>query len=200
MKFRISLKKQIQKIYPKRLMNKLELRKKFIKLRKKNFSKNLNVNSNRFLNFLVRKNFKKKIIGGYYPYNYEMDTLEVLQKLEKKNFLISLPKITKNNKMYFYLWSFKDPLTINTYGIPEPISNKKVDPDLLLIPLLAYDSEHNRLGYGGGFYDRYISVAQKRKKLIKIGFGFSYQKTIKLPVDHNDKKLDYILTEKNFIQ
>ncbi len=102
--------------------------------------------------------------------------------------------------MCFYLWSFKDPLSINTYGIPEPISKKKVDPDLLLIPLLAYDSELNRLGYGGGFYDRYISVAQKRKKLIKIGFGFSYQKTKKLPVDHNDKKLDYILTEKNFIQ
>ena len=95
MKFRISLKKQIQKIYPKRLMNKLELRKKFIKLRKKNFSKNLNVNSNRFLNFLVRKNFKKKIIGGYYPYNYEMDTLEVLQKLEKKKFFNFT---SKNNK------------------------------------------------------------------------------------------------------
>ncbi len=95
MKFQISLKKQIQKIYPKRFMNKLELRKKFIKIRKKNFSKNLNVNSNRFLNFLVRKNFKKKIIGGYYPYNYEMDTLEVLQKLEKKKFF---DFTSKNNK------------------------------------------------------------------------------------------------------
>ena len=181
-------------------MKKSEIRNKIIKLRKKNYSKDLRIDFRSIIKILKKRKQKKKIIGGYYPYNYEMDTLEVLQKLEKKNFLISLPKITKNNKMYFYLWSFKDPLTINTYGIPEPISNKKVDPDLLLIPLLAYDSEHNRLGYGGGFYDRYISVAQKRKKLIKIGFGFSYQKTIKLPVDHNDKKLDYILTEKNFIQ
>ena len=101
--------------------------------------------------------------------------------------------------MNFYHWSFKDPLSINVYGIPEPISRKKVNPEILLVPLVAYDSELNRLGYGGGFYDRYISNLQYHKKIIKIGLGYSFQKINKLPTNQYDKKLDYIMTEKDFI-
>ena len=58
--------------------------------------------------------------------------------------------------MNFYRWSFNEPLKINKYGIPEPIT-KKIYPDMLLIPLVAFDKYLNRLGYGGGYYDRYIS-------------------------------------------
>ena len=83
-------------------MNKSEIRKKIFQLRKKNYLKNLAINSNKLLKFLERKKIKNKIIGGYYPYNYEIDTLDILKKLEKKNYLISLPKISKNNKMNFY--------------------------------------------------------------------------------------------------
>ena len=180
-------------------MNKSEIRKKIFQLRKKNYFKNLHINTNKILKFLETINIKNKIIGGYYPYNYEADTLELLKKLEKKNYLISLPKINKNNKMNFYQWSFKDPLAINIYGIPEPISKKKVNPEVLLVPLVAYDGELNRLGYGGGFYDRYISSVKQDKKIIKIGLGFSFQKINKLPTNQYDKKLDYIITEKDFI-
>ena len=181
-------------------MKKSEIRKKIFKLRKKNYLKGLSINTKKIFNFLERKKIKKKIIGGYYPYNYEINTLDILKKLEKKNYIISLPKIDKNNRMIFYRWSFKDPLSINIYGIPEPISKKKVNPDILLVPLVAYDSELNRLGYGGGFYDRYISSVQYYKKIIKIGLGFSFQKVNKLPTNQYDEKLDYIITEKNFIQ
>ena len=69
----------------------------------------------------------------------------------------------------------------------------------MLVPLVAYDNELNRLGYGGGFYDRYISSKEYNKKIIKIGLGFSFQKIKKLPTNQYDKKLDYIITEKNFI-
>ena len=180
-------------------MNKSEIRKKIFQLRKKNYFKNLHINTNKILKFLETINIKNKIIGGYYPYNYEADTLELLKKLEKKNYLISLPKINKNNKMNFYQWSFKDPLAINIYGIPEPISKKKVNPEVLLVPLVAYDGELNRLGYGGGFYDRYISSVKQDKKIIKIGLGFSFQKINKLPTNQYDKKLDYIITGKDII-
>jgi 5-formyltetrahydrofolate cyclo-ligase len=179
-------------------VNKLEIRKKILRLRKKNYFKNLSINSDKILKFLERQNIRNKIIGGYYPYNYEINTLNILKKLEKKNYFISLPKIDKND-MNFYQWSFKDPLSINIFGIPEPISKKKVNPEILLVPLVAYDKELNRLGYGGGFYDRYLSNAKHNKKIIKIGLGFSFQKINKIPTNQYDEKLDYILTEKNFI-
>ena len=101
--------------------------------------------------------------------------------------------------MNFYRWSFKDPLSINTYGIPEPISKKKITPEILLIPLVAYDDKLNRLGYGGGFYDRYIASQKDDKKIIKIGLGFSFQKIDRLPTNEFDKKLDHVITEKDFI-
>ena len=108
-------------------------------------------------------------------------------------------RVGKNNKMTFCQWSFKDPLSINTYGIPEPISKKKINPEILLIPLVAFDSGLNRLGYGGGFYDRYISSLQKDKRIIKIGLGFSFQQINKIPINQFDKKLDYIITDKNIL-
>ena len=180
-------------------MNKSEIRKKIFQLRKKNYSKNLSINSNRFIKLLKKKDIKKKIIGGYYPYNYEFDILDVLKRLEKKKYLVSLPRIGKNNKMNFFQWSFNDPLLINSYGIPEPISKKKVYPNILLIPLVAFDHDLNRLGYGGGYYDRYISRIEHDYKIIKIGIGFSFQKIKKLPTNRYDKKLDFVITEKNFV-
>lgn len=180
-------------------MNKTEIRKKIFQLRRKNFLKGFTINPSKLLKFLESKKIKNKVIGGYYPYNYEIDTLEVLRILEKKKYLILLPKIRKNNKMDFYKWSFKDPLSINIHGIPEPISKEKINPEVLLVPLVAYDSELNRLGYGGGYYDRYISSKAHDKKIIKIGLGFSFQKIDKVPINQYDKKLDFIITEKNFI-
>ena len=95
-------------------------------------------------------------MGGYYPFNYEINTIDILKKFEKFNFKISLPKIKKNSQMDFFLWTTKSPLSINKYGIPEPISNKVVYPSILLVPMVAFDRHLNRIGYGGGFYDRYI--------------------------------------------
>ena len=77
---------------------------------------------------------------------------------------------------------------------------KKVIPKVLLIPLVAFDNNLNRLGYGGGYYDRYISKFDNINKLIKIGIGFSFQKVKKLPINKYDKKLDFIITEKDFIK
>ena len=147
-------------------MNKSEIRKKILNIRKKKYFEDFSINFDNFLKIIKNKSIKNKVIGGYYPYNYEPNILEILSKLEKKNFIISLPKIKKNNQMNFYEWSFFEPLEINTYGIPEPISKKKVYPDILLVPLVAFDDELNRLGYGGGFYDRYLKKIKKEKNYI----------------------------------
>ena len=102
--------------------------------------------------------------------------------------------------MDFFEWSNNYPLKINKYGIIEPISKKKIYPDLILIPLLAYDIKLNRLGYGGGFYDRYIEKIEKKKRVLKIGLAFSFQKINRVPINKYDKKLDLIITEKDFIK
>ena len=65
--------------------------------------------------------------------------------------------------MDFFQWSIRDPLIINKYGIPEPTSKKVVYPSVLLVPLVAYDKNLNRIGYGAGFYDRYIRKLKKQK-------------------------------------
>ena len=99
--------------------------------------------------------------------------------------------------MDFFSWNPKDPLIINELGIPEPITNKIEYPDILLVPMVAFDEKLNRLGYGGGFYDRYISKLKIRKKILLVGLAFSFQKIKKLPTNKHDMKLDYILTEKS---
>jgi len=102
--------------------------------------------------------------------------------------------------MDFYEWSFYDLLKINKYGIPEPEIKKLVYPDILLIPLVAFDKNLNRLGYGGGYYDRLINRLSKKKKIIKIGLAFSIQKVDKVPINVYDKKLDYVVTNKYIVK
>ena len=181
-------------------MNKSSIRKKILNIRKKNYSKNLSISFTKLLKFLKKKKLKSKIIGGYYPFNYELDILNILEKFEKKNYIISLPKIDKKNQMNFFQWSFQEPLEINKFGIPETTSIKKIYPNILLIPLVGFDNQFNRLGYGGGYYDRYLSKVKYKYKIIKIGVGFSFQKIKNIPIDNHDEKLDCIITEKKIIE
>ena len=181
-------------------MNKLQIRKKILRIRKKKFDKKLKINSYKFISFLKINSPNLKNIGGYYPYNYEIDDLEILDLLEKKQFNISLPIIKKNNQMNFFKWSNNDPLKVNKFGIPEPVSSKIFYPDILLVPLVGYDDNLYRLGYGGGFYDRYIEKIEKIKKVIKIGLAFSFQKITSIPTSKYDKKLDFVITEKEILR
>ena len=115
-----------------------------------------------------------------------------------KNLSLSLPIITSKGKMRFVIWKPNDPLKVNRYGFLEPVNKKKITyPRIILVPLLAYDSNKNRLGYGAGYYDRFINNQQKKNSgIITIGLAFSFQKYKKIPISKFDKKLDYILTEK----
>ena len=181
-------------------MNKSQIRKKVLIIKKKRFNKNLKINLGKFISFLKINSLNNKNIGGYYPSNYEIDDLNILDYLEKKNFKVSLPVIQKANQMNFCKWSKRDPLKINKFGIPEPVSTKIIYPDILLVPLVAYDSNLNRLGYGGGFYDRYIEKIEKMKKVTKIGLAFSFQKIPSIPINQYDKRLDFIVTEKEILR
>ena len=177
-------------------MNKSEIRKKILKIRKQNKDKNLKINFKDILKIINKIKSNDKLIGGYYPYNYEVDVIEILKKFEKQKYYISLPKIEKNYQMNFFTWSTKKPLTINKYGIPEPITNKIVYPNIIFVPLVAFDKNLNRVGYGGGFYDRYLKRIKKNKKIITIGLAYSFQKIKKVPINKYDIKLDFVVTNR----
>ena len=181
-------------------MLKNKLRKKILKIREKTNKKNIQINFNQIIKILKEEKITKKIVGGYFPVNFEVDDLELLKKFEKNNFKISLPVIKKNFQMDFYKWKFSEPLKINKYGIPEPEAKNLVYPDILLVPLVAFDKNLNRLGYGAGYYDRLIEKLSKKKDIMKIGLALSVQKINKIPINKYDQKLDYIVTNKYIIK
>jgi len=199
-KLKTLLKKLIWKILFNKFVLKSNLRKKILKIRQITNKKNIKINFDKILNLLKKEKVTKKNIGGYYPVNFEVDILDILKKFDKKNFKISLPVIKKNYDMNFYKWSFNEPLKINKYGIPEPDSGILIYPDVLLVPLVAFDRKLNRLGYGGGFYDRLIKKLSKKKKILKIGLALSTQEINKVPINKYDQKLDYIVTNKDIIK
>jgi len=179
---------------------KSKLRKKIIKVREKKNKKNIQIDFSQIIKILKKEKINKKTIGGYYPVNFEVDDLELLKKLKKNKFNISLPIIKKNFQMDFCEWSFSDPLKINKYGIPEPTTKNIVYPNVLLVPLVAFDKNLNRLGYGGGYYDRLIAKLSKKKKIMKIGLALTVQKIDKVPINKYDQKLDYIVTNKYIVK
>ena len=180
------------------MQQKIKLRKKYYNLRKKKYYE---IEKKFFLPLLklIRSRFKKKYIkiAIYYPSNFE---LNVLKLLEFNNILsqnILLPVIDKNNLMNFFSWKKNDVLFVNQYGILEPLKSKVKIPDVILVPVLAFDKNKYRLGYGKGFYDRYLNKYLKRfKNILTVGVAFSFQKHHKLPRNKNDAKLDLIITEK----
>ena len=172
----------------------LQRKKKYIKAEKFNFD---------LIFKLIKKHFYKKkiIIAGYYPSNYEVDILNFLYKASKKKFRIALPVIKSQNKMSFKSWVYKEPLYVNKFGILEPKnSKKKIIPDLIMVPLVAFDNHLNRIGYGKGYYDRSLKrISKIKKNAIFLGIAYSFQKCTRIPVNNHDFKLDYIFTEKGII-
>ena len=180
------------------MKKKSELRKKYLKIRKKNYFERDKKFFSPLLK-LIKKNIKKKSfkIALYYPSNFELNVLKVLELKYFSHQTILLPVTEKNNLMNFYQWKKNDVLTVNEFGMLEPIKVEAKIPDIIIVPLLAFDKEKHRLGYGKGYYDRYLNKYIKQyKDTITVGVAFSFQKHNKLPINKNDFKLDFILTEK----
>jgi 5-formyltetrahydrofolate cyclo-ligase len=180
------------------MSQKFQLRKKFLILRKKKY---YDIDKSFFLPLLklIKLKINKRLfkIALYYPTNFE---LNVLKFLEFSNILsqeILLPVTDSNNQMNFFSWRTNDVLFINKYGILEPAETQAKVPDVMLVPLLAFDKNKYRLGYGNGFYDRYLNKYLKQfKNILTVGVAFSFQRHHKLPINQNDFKLNFIITDK----
>ena len=169
-----------------------KLRKKFSLIRKKKY---FEVNKKFFLPILkIIKKYKYKNIAIYYPSNYELNTLRLFDLLNKNKKLLTLLPYTSNKSIKFVRWDLSQPLKVNRFGFLDPILQKKaITPDLMVVPLLAFDKSKNRLGYGKGYYDKFLS---KNKDILTIGVAFSFQKFKKIKTSNLDIKLNNILTEK----
>ena len=174
------------------------VRKKYYFLRKKKYFEINNFFFIPFLN-LIKSKFKKKKfkLALYYPSSFEINVLKLLEFNYISNQNLLLPIIEKNNTMNFYPWKKNEILKVNKYGILEPVKSKQDIPDIMMVPLLTFDKYKHRLGYGKGFYDRYLNKYLKRfKNILTVGVAFSFQKHHTLPINKTDVRLNYILTEK----
>ncbi len=182
--------------------DKYYLRNLFFKKRKKKHFSAKKFNFNLVFDLIKKHFYQKKItIAGYYPSNYEVNILKFLEQASKKKFKIALPVVKSFNSMSFKSWIFKDPLYVSQFGILEPKNSKKeIIPDFIMVPLVAFDKDLNRIGYGRGYYDRSLrKICKLKKNVISIGIAYSFQKCKKIPINKNDVKLDYIFTEKGII-
>ena len=141
------------------------------------------------------------IVAGYSPINSEIDPFPLMRALEKMGAELALPVIVKrDHPLIFRSWSPDEGLVRGSYGIFQPSSDAPdVDPDIVLVPLAAFDKAGHRIGYGRGYYDRTLHELRAMKKITVIGIGFAVQEIEIVPALPHDEQLDCVLTERGLI-
>lgn len=137
------------------------------------------------------------MVAGYMPIGSELDCRLLLEQLAQAGVPLCLPVVTgRGEPLVFRRWSPGDQMAAGVWGIAEPLASAaQVTPDVLLVPLLAYDRSGHRLGYGGGYYDRTLRALRAAGEVVAIGLAFAGQLRDKLPVTDGDQPLDWIVTE-----
>ena len=138
------------------------------------------------------------VVAGFWPIAEELDIRPLMIELINQGCQIALPVVVaKKQPLLFRAWRPGDPLEAGAFGTLQPTARRAVvEPEVLIVPLLAVDEEGWRLGYGGGFYDRTLEALRARKRVIAVGVGFNEQIVPEVPHDPNDQRLDWLLTDK----
>jgi 5-formyltetrahydrofolate cyclo-ligase len=138
---------------------------------------------------------KGAIIAGYAAIGSEADPFPLMATLSGQGHPLCLPR-TEGKDLTFRSWKPGEPLTPGKMNVPEPaLSARERRPDLLLVPLLAFDGDGYRLGYGAGYYDRYLSEHRRKRSIRAIGIAYAGQHVEKLPREEHDEPLDAVVTE-----
>lgn len=139
------------------------------------------------------------LIGFYWPFKGEFDARPLVRRLHARGARFALPVvIEKAAPLVFRAWAPGDRLEPGIWQIPVPVEDRRVEPELLLVPLVGFDQYGFRLGYGGGYYDRTIASFGRRPLAIGIGFSLAALRTIH-PQPH-DIPMDMIVTEDSMRQ
>jgi 5-formyltetrahydrofolate cyclo-ligase len=136
------------------------------------------------------------IVSGFAAIRDEIDPAALMTWLKAEGFRLALPVMQgKGKPLLMRSWAPGDAMAPAAWGISEPLDDKPaVDPDVVLVPLLAFDSRGYRLGYGGGFYDRTLQRLRKLKPIIAVGLAYDEQKVDAVPAESYDERLDWVLT------
>ena len=139
-------------------------------------------------------------IAGYLPIKTEIDPLSAMEEASAHS-LVGVPVIQGNSKpLKFSRWEPGCHLKKGPFDVQIPINSNYLVPEVLIIPMVAFDRNGGRLGYGGGFYDRTLEYLRSRHATLAIGFAYSEQEFENLPLESTDQKLDIIITEREIIE
>ncbi len=137
-----------------------------------------------------------QIVAGYWPMRDEIDPLLLLERLAERGHALALPVVTaRNAALSFRSWKRGDGLERGEFNTQHPLPGAPVvTPTVVLVPLLAFDDAGQRLGYGGGHYDRTLQQL-RRATVLAVGLAYEGQRVKTLPLHENDQRLDWIVTE-----
>lgn len=134
-------------------------------------------------------------ISGYMPIRTEIDPLGVMARMAQSGF-VTVPVIkAAGQPLAFRQWSPDAEMVAGPFGAQVPASGAWLEPEVLIVPLVAFDRTGNRLGYGGGFYDRTLAMLRAHRPTIAVGFAYAAQEADSLPLEATDQPLDAIVTE-----
>ena len=141
------------------------------------------------------------VVSAFMPLKYELDPLPLLRKLVGEGARLVLPVVIGRGKpLVMREWAFGEPLAQGVWGIREPAPTAAVvDPDILLVPIVAFDRTGHRIGYGAGYYDMTIARLRARKPVVAVGVAFAAQEVPAVPAMPRDERLDLVLTEREVI-
>jgi len=141
------------------------------------------------------------IVSGFMPLKSEISPLPLMKKLAQAGARLALPVIAgRGNPLIMREWNFGGALDRGQWGIREPKPEAaEVAPDILLVPLLAFDRAGHRIGYGAGYYDMTIAGLRAQESITAIGIAFAAQEVAKVPTTERDARLDLVLTEREVI-
>jgi 5-formyltetrahydrofolate cyclo-ligase len=141
------------------------------------------------------------IVSGYSPIRSEVDPAPLMRALAARGAQLALPAVLARGKsLSFRAWSPNDRLVLGSLGILEPSpAAAEVMPDIMLVPLAAFDGQGHRIGYGAGHYDFTLAHLRKLKHVIAIGLAFAAQEIVAVPALPHDVALDYVLTETDML-
>ncbi|HEV2000262.1 MAG TPA: 5-formyltetrahydrofolate cyclo-ligase [Xanthobacteraceae bacterium] len=137
------------------------------------------------------------IVSGFAPMRSEINPIPLMHKLADQGAHLALPVVIGRGKpLLFRAWAFHQPLAAGTWGIREPKADApEVGPDVVLVPLAAFDRAGHRLGYGARYYDLTLEALRAKKKIVAIGVAYASQEIDLVPTEPHDQALDYVLTE-----